>query len=217
MCAVAEGLPAIQRDLMRYALVLTRNATDADDLVQDTCLRALRFTDGFEAGTSLQRWCFGIMRNLHIDNRRSGWRRSSYLEQMGATAATVIDGGQEAAVMLREALGLAGDAALMLADGEGATIAELAAAYSKPTGTVKNRLHRGRKALRAAFGLDERTPAPCKPRRRAVDLTARDAEIVAAHEARQSISDIARRYRLSRLRIRQIVRAQQAEAQLEAA
>ncbi len=219
MCEVRDGLPGLQRDLLRYALTLTRNAVDAADLVQDTCVRALSSPEQFATGTSLQRWCFGIMRNLHIDNWRNRARRGAHLDQVAATAYEAVDGGQEAAVLLRQVLDAASRCrtffvAEMAMDAAGGTIKEIADRMGGvPEGTIKNRLSRSRAALREALQWDERArPGPAVKRRRRADNAARDVEIVAAYEARQSISDIARRHQLSRLRIRQIVAAQAAEA-----
>ena len=227
MSAVAEGLPGIQRDLLRYALTLTRNAPDADDLVQDTCLRALSGADKFELGTSLQRWCFGIMRNLHTDNWRNRARRNEHLERVAVTSYEAVDGGQEAAVLLRQVLDAASRCRTfftseMAMDAAGCSINEICERMGGlPDGTVKNRIHRSRKALRAAVRWDEGerqiavVRAPRK--RRIAGLDARDAHVFADYQGGNSFSEMSRRYRLSRLRIRQIVRAQQAEAHLAAA
>lgn len=61
--------------LRRYARSLTRDATDAEDLLQDCLERALSRLDQFEPGSELRRWLFTIMRNLHIDACRKARRR----------------------------------------------------------------------------------------------------------------------------------------------
>ena len=57
--------------LFRYALRLTHNVQDAEDLVQETYLRAYRFADRFRPGTNLRAWLYRIMTNAHLDTRRA--------------------------------------------------------------------------------------------------------------------------------------------------
>ena len=57
-----------------FALTLTRNATEADDLVQETFLKALRSFEGFQRGTNAKAWLFTVLRRLHIDRYRRARR-----------------------------------------------------------------------------------------------------------------------------------------------
>ncbi len=70
----------LQANLFTFAMMLTKNRENANDLVQDTTLKALGSEDKFQKGTNLKGWVFTIMRNLFINE----YRRSAY-------AATVID------------------------------------------------------------------------------------------------------------------------------
>lgn len=70
----------LQSNLFTFAMMLTKNRENANDLVQDTTLKALGSEDKFKEGTNLKAWLFTIMRNLFINE----YRRSAY-------AATVID------------------------------------------------------------------------------------------------------------------------------
>ena len=65
--------------LQRYALSLARDQWQADDLVQDCLLRAIRKRRQFRAGTHMRRWLFTILRNLHLDARRQYARRGPHL------------------------------------------------------------------------------------------------------------------------------------------
>src|SRR5204863_8985956 len=65
-------------DCYAFALSLTRNAVDAEDLVQETFLRAQRCFDQFEPGTNAKAWLFTILRRIHIDRHRRARVRPSY-------------------------------------------------------------------------------------------------------------------------------------------
>jgi len=74
--ALVQELP----DLRYYALSLTRNRADAEDLVQDCVLRALSRRHMFQPGTHARRWLFTILRNIHVDNCRRPRNRRAHLE-----------------------------------------------------------------------------------------------------------------------------------------
>ena len=67
-------LVALLPAMKAFAVMLTRNRQSADDLVNDTVLRALRKEDLYAMGTNLKAWLFTIMRNIHINNIRAGQR-----------------------------------------------------------------------------------------------------------------------------------------------
>lgn len=69
---VAVGLPPILARLWRFAYSLTRNADAADDLMQETCARALGKSDQFKCGTRLDAWVFTICRSIFLNNIRAG-------------------------------------------------------------------------------------------------------------------------------------------------
>src|SRR5258705_9231924 len=70
--AIHDEMVALLPRLRRYALSLTGKSADADDLVQDTIVRALRSIDQWQPGTQLDRWMFRITKNLWLDNLRAG-------------------------------------------------------------------------------------------------------------------------------------------------
>jgi RNA polymerase sigma-70 factor (ECF subfamily) len=147
--------------LYNFAMRLTRRPQDADDLVQETYLRAFRFAHRFEPGTHLRAWLFQILRNTFLTFYRRAAHELALLdkdagdgpddrwEPDGATlsVATALD--------LERALGeLPEDfrSVLLLADLEGFSLAEIAGIMDTPVGTVKSRLFRARRLLRRRLG-----------------------------------------------------------------
>ena len=149
--------------LYATALRLTRNRADAEDLVQDTFVKAVRFSDRFAAGTNLKAWLYTILLNTWR-NRRRDWARSP-VEVDGSRvedAATVAGGpsAQESPEQLllratmREDLQAALEAlpemfreAVWLRDVDEFTYAEIAEMLGVPIGTVMSRISRGRRLL----------------------------------------------------------------------
>lgn len=150
------------------ALRLTRNPSDAEDLVQETYLKAYRGFGGFEQGTNLRAWLYRILTNTFINTYRSKKRRPDetqfdevedlylYRRLGGLEAATVgrsaedelLDWFSEAEVKnALEALPEQFRMAVLLADVEGFSYKEIAEMVDVPIGTVMSRLHRGRKAM----------------------------------------------------------------------
>ena len=154
--------------LYTAALRLTHNAADAEDLVQETYLKAYRAYGSFEEGTNLRAWLYRILTNTFINNYRSKKRRpdETDIEEIEDLYLYRRLGGLEAAVAGRSAedqlLDWFTDAevkeaveslpeqfrmAVLLSDVEGFSYKEIAEILDIPIGTVMSRLHRGRKAL----------------------------------------------------------------------
>ncbi|HEV2068665.1 MAG TPA: sigma-70 family RNA polymerase sigma factor [Acidimicrobiales bacterium] len=154
--------------LYSAALRMTRKPADAEDLVQETYLRAYRGFGGFEEGTNLKAWLYRILTNTFINRYRSQqrrpdetnlddiedfylYRRLGGLEGAKATRSAedelldVITETEvkEAVESLPEQFRLA----VLLADVEGFSYKEIADILDIPIGTVMSRLHRGRKGL----------------------------------------------------------------------
>jgi RNA polymerase sigma-70 factor (ECF subfamily) len=149
---------------------MTRNPTDAEDLLQETLLRAYRGYGTFKAGTNLRAWLYRILTNTFINLYRRQSRQPAevelgeledlYLyrrlgEQSGATRSAeeealerFVDEDIKAAV---EALPENFRIPVLLADVEGFSYKEIARIMGVPIGTVMSRLHRGRKALEKAL------------------------------------------------------------------
>jgi RNA polymerase sigma-70 factor (ECF subfamily) len=154
------------------ALRLTRNPADAEDLVQETYLKAYRGFGGFEEGTNLRAWLYRILTNTFINSYRSKKRRPDetefdevedlylYRRLGGLEAASVgrsaedelLDWFSEAEVKdALEALPEQFRMAVLLADVEGFSYKEIAEILDVPIGTVMSRLHRGRKAMQRSL------------------------------------------------------------------
>ena len=161
------ALPLID-NLYGAAIRLTRDPAEAEDLVQDSMVRAFRFWSSFKTGSNIKAWMFTILRNTFINGyHRRGRKRSFHSEvkaQMRSFGPTVAvahsdsqpPGPEEAvsashtSVKIREALdSLPPDyrLAVTLADLEGMSYKEIAEIMDCPVGTVMSRIYRGRKAL----------------------------------------------------------------------
>lgn len=151
--------------LYRVAMRLSRNAADAEDLVQETVVRALRFSDHYEQGTHLRAWLVRMMTNLFINS----YRRKQRLDGVTAEDSnSVMAGGhsvreasgdesQMGRGLLLEKVRAAVDRlpddyriVLVLSDVEELSYREIADAVGCPMGTVMSRLHRARKQVQQA-------------------------------------------------------------------
>ena len=162
MAAVDERAELIESsimDLRRFALVLTRDAEAADDLVQDTIERVLARWHLRRPDRPIRPWLFAILRNLYLsDGRRRRRRRAVLIDDPdGEAAAHAAHPGSEPELSLeaREALSLLAAlpeeqrTALELVAVEGFSYRETAEIMGVPVGTVMSRLSRAREKLRA--------------------------------------------------------------------
>jgi RNA polymerase sigma-70 factor (ECF subfamily) len=166
-----EGLALKHLDpLYSAALRLTKNERDAEDLVQDTFLRAYRFFDKFERGTNMKAWLFKILTNTFINRyRRSvkersiveGSERDAVHERFISREATEYAANPEQYFfdrllsddVLRAVDGLPIDfrMVVILADLQEFSYKEIAEIMDVPVGTVMSRLYRGRRLLQKAL------------------------------------------------------------------
>ncbi|HOU52436.1 MAG TPA: sigma-70 family RNA polymerase sigma factor [Myxococcota bacterium] len=161
-----EALPHLDA-CYRFALALTRDAAEADDLVQETMLRAFRAFDSYTEGTRCKAWLFRILKNVFLNRRRTDGREVDLEESLGAIQELGWEDrpfyrSPEDAVLLaatrdriEEALGrMPRDfrEAVVLADVEGLSYQEIAEVMGTPIGTVMSRIHRGRRMLRSLLG-----------------------------------------------------------------
>lgn len=154
--------------LYAAALRMTRNPSDAEDLVQETFLRAYRGFESFREGTNLKAWLYKILTNTFINQYRAKRRRPEQVEldegedfylfrrlggieaaRAGATAESeVLDALPDDEVKAAlESLPEQFRIAVILADIEGFSYKEIAEIMDVPIGTVMSRIHRGRKQL----------------------------------------------------------------------
>ena len=160
------------RQAYRFALRLTGNPIDAEDLLQETYLRAFRFFGRYEESLPFINWLYRIMGNAHIDSyRRKGRIKAMSLDQPSVNATSPLDVADSSAGPDRLLLEgtMDGDVetalqnmtaefrtAVLLADVEGLAYEEIAEIMQTSVGTVRSRIHRGRKQLRSS--LKSRSP-----------------------------------------------------------
>ena len=160
----AEALPLLP-GMYSAAFRLTRNAADAEDLIQETFLRAFRGFHQFEEGTNLKAWLYRILTNTFINTYRKRQREPQTVSDdeledwylYSRLAGDAAEPSAETSVIealpdeeVQEALSSLPDQfrlAVLLADVEGFSYKEIAEMTGVPIGTVMSRLHRGRKAL----------------------------------------------------------------------
>jgi RNA polymerase sigma-70 factor (ECF subfamily) len=164
----AEQAMPYMSSLYSAALRMTRNPADAEDLVQETYLRAYRSFGSFEQGTNLKAWLYRILTNTFINSYRAKKRRPDETEldegedlylfrRLGGLEAARSGRSAEDELMdfftdaeVKEAVESLPEQfrlAVLLADVEGFSYKEIAEILDVPIGTVMSRLHRGRKAL----------------------------------------------------------------------
>jgi RNA polymerase sigma-70 factor (ECF subfamily) len=182
--AFAQEAMQYAPQLYNAALRMTRNRADAEDLVQETYLRAYRGYGNFEEGTNLRAWLFRILTNTYINSYRSKQRRVQetdlndvedlYLYRRIANVDLASRSAEDTLFELftddevkaaLESLPESFRLPVLLADVEEFSYKEIAEMLSIPIGTVMSRLHRGRKAMHRALadyaterGLLTRTP-----------------------------------------------------------
>lgn len=169
LAAFEELLQRHLRSIYRVAFRLTGNHDDAEDLAQEAIAEAFRAFDRYEPGTFFDRWLYRIMTRTHIDRVRRRARRPEVSldapvgpdgdplvtligdvrgDPQHLTEVTDLDGTIQAAL---DGLPEEFRTAVILADIEGLSYDEVAAAVGCPVGTVRSRLHRAREILRNAL------------------------------------------------------------------
>ncbi|MCK5576426.1 MAG: RNA polymerase sigma factor [Sphingomonadales bacterium] len=146
---------AILPRLRRFALGLTRNGAEADDLVQAACEKAITRIEQWEPGTRLDSWMFRIIQTTHIDLIRGKKRREGYLEVIEGQVENSFDGERAAEAYMtldavRRAIYTLPDeqrAVVMMVSVEGLSYKEAAEVLQIPMGTLTSRLVRARTAL----------------------------------------------------------------------
>ena len=160
----ADALPLLN-GMYAAAYRLTRNAADAEDLIQETFLRAYRGFHQFEEGTNLKAWLYRIMMNTFINSYRKRQREPQTISEDEVEDwylySKMVDGGAEPSAETAVIDALPDEdvqaalmdlpeqfrTAVLLADVDGFSYKEIAEIMDVPIGTVMSRLHRGRKAL----------------------------------------------------------------------
>ena len=171
--------------LFAVALRLTRNRADAEDLVQDTFVKALRFGDRYTPGTNLKAWLFTILHNTWRNRLRDAARApldvdSDRVENAAMESASApetperillratLDADLQAAL---DALPEAFRQAVWLRDVEEFSYAEIGEMLEIPMGTVMSRISRGRRLLFTRLTAVAPTVSPGTPQRRSLDVS----------------------------------------------
>ncbi|MEJ6392118.1 RNA polymerase sigma factor [Gymnodinialimonas sp. 2305UL16-5] len=144
--------------LRRFARSLTRSAPEADDLVQEACLRAISRADQWDPTQPLDRWVFRIMRNLWISELRKNTVRvgQGQVPADEADELRSVDTGEAALAVTEVQSHIARlpedlSAVLLTVSVEGYSYAEAAELFEIPIGTIMSRIHRARKLLAQAM------------------------------------------------------------------
>lgn len=143
--------------LRNFALKFTKDEDEANDLMQDTMMKAIRFIHKFEEGTNAKGWLYTIMRNTFVNNYRKTGKKNELITQSDEISSTN---------MMHSASKNTGESAFILGDIQGAISAlptmlqiplvryvegykyeEISQELNIPLGTVKTRIHEARKHL----------------------------------------------------------------------
>jgi RNA polymerase sigma-70 factor (ECF subfamily) len=180
-----EALPWLD-DVYRFALSMTRDEADADDIVQETFLRAYRSWHTYAEGSDCRKWLFTICRNVFLRSRERERRKvdhggdDAHLETLAAVMMSVSlrQGGHDDLLTqldlgpaIARAIGELPEVfrtAVVLVDVEGMSYEAAASILGVPIGTIRSRLFRGRRLLQEALityardaGLLPHTGTPC--------------------------------------------------------
>ena len=159
-----EFLPQIDA-LYNFAYYLVKNETDANDLVQETCLKAYRFADSYEENSNAKAWLFRILKNAFINEYRKRKSRPTQVDIEDVTTyGKEADTPYSGSVDLREEMfdTMLGDEVttavnllptdfrmvILLCDIEGFSYEEIAEIVEVPIGTVRSRIFRARNMLK---------------------------------------------------------------------
>jgi RNA polymerase sigma-70 factor (ECF subfamily) len=156
--AFIDELMTSLKSLRAYAISLTRDVHRAEDLVQETVLKAIRKQEKYEAGTNLQAWLFTILRNLNFSVHRRTQREIEDAD--GVHAATMISiPDQEDRLTVQDLhaalakLPREQREAIVLVGAEGLSYEEAAAILKMKVGTIKSRVNRARNRLAELMGI----------------------------------------------------------------
>lgn len=151
---IKQEMIALLPRLRRFARTLTRSVQEADDLVQEACLRALSRVDQWDPAQPLDRWLFRITRNLWVSElrKRSVRTGTGHIPAEEASELVTAETGESGMIAaelgsLVTSLPQELTSVLLAVAVEGYSYAEAATLFDIPVGTVMSRMHRARKTL----------------------------------------------------------------------
>jgi RNA polymerase sigma-70 factor (ECF subfamily) len=170
---LSEALNELSDGLYGYAMVLSRDRTEAEDLVQETCVRAIQATESLRPDSNVKSWLFTILRNIWLNRLRRRRTAPKMVELDGdeGTAQTAIEPSKDPHALyvskverrlVREAILQLSDAfreIIVLREYGDLSYQEIAGILGCPAGTVMSRLGRARSKLRSLLSGSLRTPA----------------------------------------------------------
>jgi len=166
---VRRGIAQLRPELYARALRLSRSPSQAEDIVQDTMVRALRFEDQFRCGTNLRAWVGQVLMSVFLTQCRRRKRERRALDNLTQDPCAWIK--HDAPVTMQKLSAAPSRAlanlpesyrsAVQLVDLQDLSYREAAERLDVPVGTIMSRLHRGRKMLAAQ--LIEAKPIEAKP------------------------------------------------------
>ncbi len=205
-----QGLISYLPNLRAFAMALCRDNDAADDLVQETLLKAWNGIDGFREGTNLRAWLFTIMRHTYFSEYRKRKREVVGEEDYTSTLSVPPEqqGHADARDLANALAQLSGEQreALILVAAEGFSYEEAAAISNCPVGTIKSRINRARSRLAKILGISSVDEIDHEPFR-AVIFSTRGAAArprrrpISSHPSRSSSSSERRFTALSCLRL----------------
>lgn len=159
--SIQHQLDRVSTSLRAFALKLTGNMVDAEDLYQDTAVRIITNADKYNAGTNFKAWAVTIMRNIFINNYRKKMRRGMIIDQTPNnyylnSGDDNVDNDGESNVIYKELMSLVDSLAedfrrpFMMAF-EGYKYEEIAEELGSPLGTIKSRIFFARKKLQKLY------------------------------------------------------------------
>ncbi|MCB9081213.1 MAG: RNA polymerase sigma factor [Lewinellaceae bacterium] len=159
--SIQNQLDRVSTSLRAFALKLTGNMVDAEDLYQDTAVRIITNADKYNAGTNFKAWAVTIMRNIFINNYRKKMRRGMIIDQTPNnyylnSGDDNVDNDGESNVIYKELMSLVDSLAedfrrpFMMAF-EGYKYEEIAEELGSPLGTIKSRIFFARKKLQKLY------------------------------------------------------------------
>jgi RNA polymerase sigma-70 factor (ECF subfamily) len=169
---LSEALNELSDGLYGYAMVLSRDRTEAEDLVQETCVRAIQAIESLRPCSNVKSWLFTILRNIWLNRLRRRRAAPTMVELDGdeSTAQTVAPASKDPLALyvskvdrqlVREAILQLSDEfreIIVLREYEDLSYQEIANILDCPTGTVMSRLGRARSKLRSLLSGSVRTP-----------------------------------------------------------